>query len=72
MLIQLDEEKIFNRFTEDTIERMMTKYNLSYLGAIIYLYTYNDISISEKDLKENNGSEMYIKFARRISQLVGR
>lgn len=55
---------------KDIIEKIKRENNLSNLEVAYYLYFFNNVSISKKDLKENNGKEMYLKFAKAVANTM--
>lgn len=69
MQLYINEEEISKYWEEERIQDFMQELNLSRLEAIIYLWSFNNISISKDDLKDL-GRPMYIKFATSISDLI--
>lgn len=69
MKLEISEEEIAKHWEEERIQAFMKELNLTRLEAIIYLWSFNNISISKSDLKDL-GRPMYIKFAKGLSGLI--
>lgn len=70
MLINIDEEKVFEHFSEDKIEEYMEKNDMSYLESMLYLWLFNNVSVSIDDQRKNCGREMYKKFANGVTKFL--
>lgn len=55
---------------KDIIEKIKRENNLSNLEVVYYLFFYNNVSISHKDLEQNNGKEMYLKFTKAVANTM--
>lgn len=64
MKFEIDEEKIYKHYwSKERIEGYAKRNNSTFLEALLYLYFFNYVSVSNKDQSENLGREMYKKFA---------
>lgn len=63
----IDFEKIEKQFFPQQIEIWEKEFNGSRETALLYLWFFNNISVSWKKLKNDNGREMYRSFAEAIS-----
>ena len=70
MKLVIDDETIHNNFSEGQIQGFMKDLNLSYFESVMYLWFYNHVGICARDLNQNLGRAMYIKFARGISKII--
>ena len=57
-------------FYEGQIKAFMEELGLSYFATLAYLYFYNFVSISPKDLKTDSGRPMYIEFAKGLDKML--
>lgn len=70
MLIEIDEKKVFEHWTEERIEGYAKELNMTYLEAMLYLWLFNFVSVSSDDQKKDCGREMYKKFARGMAEFL--
>lgn len=65
-------KEIEKHFNERQIKSFMEELGLSYFSALAYLYFYNFVSISPKDLKTDNGQPMYKEFAKGLDKMLNK
>lgn len=70
MLFEIDEEKVFEHWTEARIEGYAKEMNMTYLEAMLYLWFFNNVSVSCDDQAKDLGREMYRKFARGTARFL--
>lgn len=64
MLIEINEETLFKHWSKETIEKISSERKMSFLETVIYLWLYNNVSISAADRSIDSGRKMYEKFAK--------
>jgi len=67
---ELDIEKIGEHFSEGQIKGFMVDLDMTYLEAILYLWFFNYVSITNQDRNKDCGRAMYIKFAKAITEIT--
>lgn len=70
MIIEIDEKKVFEHWTEARIEGYAKELEMTYLEAILYLWLFNFVSVSTDEQKNNCGREMYKKFAKGVARFL--
>lgn len=70
MIIKIDDMKVFRHWKKEKIEEIAAEKEMSQLEAIVYLWFYNYVSISEVDRSKDSGRRMYIKFAKCFGELI--
>lgn len=70
MLVEIDEKKVFEHWTEARIEGYAKELNMTYLEAMLYLWFFNFVSVSTDDQRKDSGREMYKKFARGTARFL--
>ena len=70
MIIEINEEQLYKHWNKDTIEKISSEKNMSFLETVIYLWLYNNVSISAKDRDIDFGRKMYEKFAKGIVKFL--
>lgn len=70
MLFEIDEEKVFEHWTEARIEGYAKEFNMTYLEAMLYLWFFNNVSVSTDDQRKDLGREMYRKFAKGTARFL--
>lgn len=68
--IELDTELIKGNFSEGQIKGFMRELNLTYFETVLYLWFFNNVSITNKERDSDAGRPMYIKFAKNVGKLV--
>ena len=69
IIIKLNKDLLDIHFTEGQIKAFMREYNFNYIQSVLYLWFYNNVSISPKDLKTDTGRPMYREFAESVKDL---
>lgn len=69
-VIKLNQELLNLHHSEGQIKAYMREYNFTYIQAVLYLWFYNNVSISPKDLKTDCGRPMYKQFAESVRELL--
>lgn len=70
MIIEINEEQLYKHWNKETIEKISSEKNMSFLETVIYLWLYNNVSISAKDRDIDFGRKMYEKFAKGIVKFL--
>lgn len=70
MKITVDTNLIQEHFTEGQIKGFMRDLSLSYIEAVLYLWFYNNVSITNKERNTDSGRPMYIKFAKSAGKII--
>ena len=71
MIFEIDEKKIFEQhWSEARIKGYAKEFNMSYLEALLYLWFFNNVSVSTDDQRKDLGREMYRKFARGTARFL--
>jgi len=68
--MKYNKEEIEKHFEEGQIKAFMNELNLTYFGALAYLYFFNFVSVSPQDLRTDCGRPMYIEFARGLEKMM--
>lgn len=71
MIIKIDEEKIYQHWSKEKIEKISKERGLSFFETIMYLYFFNNVGILGTDLSKNCGRKMYEKFAKATTEFLG-
>lgn len=66
----LDTDKIEKNFTKGQITGYSRELGTSHIGALAYLYFYNNVSISQNDLRKDCGRAMYREFAHGLDKML--
>lgn len=64
MIIEINEEQLYKYWNKETIEKISSERKMSFLETVIYLWLYNNVSISSADRSIDFGRKMYEKFAK--------
>lgn len=70
MIIEIDEGQLYKHWNKGTIEKISSEKNMSFLETVIYLWLYNNVSISAADRSKDSGRQMYEKFAKGIVKFL--
>ena len=70
MIITIDESKIYQHWNKGKIEELSKEKGLTFLETILYLWLYNNVSISAADRSKDSGRQMYEKFAKGVAKLL--
>ena len=70
MIIEINEEHLYKHWNKKTIEKISSEKNMSFLETVIYLWLYNNVSISAADRSKDSGRQMYEKFAKGIAKFL--
>lgn len=66
----LDTDKIEKDFNKGQIIAYTKEIGISDIGALAYLYFYNNVSVAPKDLMKDCGRAMYRKFAQGFNEML--
>ena len=69
IIIKLNKHLLDIHFTEGQIKAFMKEYDFNYIQSVLYLWFFNNVSISPKDLKTESGRPMYRAFAESVADL---
>ena len=70
MIVKIDENKVFQHWKKEKIEEISKEKGLTFLETILYLWLYNNVSISAADRSKDSGRQMYEKFAKGIAKFL--
>lgn len=70
MIHILSKEKINKHFSDEKIQAYMQELVLTKLESILYLWFYNNAHVVLDDFKKDNGRQMFVKFAKSITDLI--
>lgn len=70
MIHILSKEKINKHFSDEKIQAFMQELGLTKLECILYLWFYNNAHITLDDFKKDCGRQMFVKFAKTITNLM--
>lgn len=70
MIHILSKEKINKYFSDEKIIAYMKEHNLSVTESILYLWFYNNAHVTLDDFKKDNGRQMFVKFAKTMTDFI--
>ena len=70
MIHILSKEKINKHFSDEKIQAFMQELELTKLECILYLWFYNNAHVKLDDFKKDCGRQMFVKFAKSITDLI--
>lgn len=70
MKITIDIDLISKHFSDGQIKGFMNDLELNYIEAVLYLWFFNNVSITSKERDTDCGRAMYIKFAKSVGKVI--
>lgn len=69
LVVKFNNEKIKKDFSEKKIQAYAKEKELSEVGALAYLYFYNNVSVTTDMQRKDSGRAMYVAFAQGLEEM---
>ena len=70
MIFEIKDEEIYKHWSKERIQGYAKEFNFSFLEALLYLWFFNNVSVSTDDQRKDLGREMYRKFAKGTARIL--